>query len=162
MTIDIISYTSEQFAALSAEQLLEVKSAQLKKNRLQRELENAKSEEKYRLIERGIFLSEVWEAYCRRLQTEYEEEVSAVRDALLFYLQYTNKAPDDETEKAPYTVDYALSESERADVVKTYYNGAYADGRERFDAFKADSVAKQYLGEWYATLYDYFLAASQK
>ena len=41
MKIDIISYTDEQFAQLTEEQLLEVRSAQLKKNRLDRKLENA-------------------------------------------------------------------------------------------------------------------------
>ena len=34
MTIDIISYTDAQFAALTAEQLLEVQQAQLKKKEL--------------------------------------------------------------------------------------------------------------------------------
>ena len=46
MTIDIINYTSEQFAALSTEQILEVKRVQLSKNRLTRKLEEKKKSEK--------------------------------------------------------------------------------------------------------------------
>ena len=38
MTIDIISYTDEQFAAMTEEQILEVESVQLKKNRLTKKL----------------------------------------------------------------------------------------------------------------------------
>ena len=41
MTIDIISYTDEQYAQLSEEQILEVQSAQLKKERLKARLEQA-------------------------------------------------------------------------------------------------------------------------
>ena len=39
MLIDIISYTDAQYAMLTEEQLLEIKSAQLKKNRLTAKLE---------------------------------------------------------------------------------------------------------------------------
>ena len=161
MTIDIISYTDEQFAQLTAEQLLEVRSAQLKKNRLDRQLEKDKLKEKYRLIENGIFLSPLWEQYCQQLQIEHDEEVEAIRDALLFFLRFSNKPPMEDVEESPYEVDYSLPEDERAIIVREYYESAYTNGQERFDAFVADSVAKQYLGEWYATLYDYFLEASK-
>ena len=50
MTIDIISYTDAQFAELSEEQLLEVKSAQLKKNRLDVQLQEKKLNEKVRSL----------------------------------------------------------------------------------------------------------------
>ena len=57
MVIDIISYTDAQFAALSEEQILEVKSAQLKKNKLDLNLEENLLKAKQRLIENGTFLS---------------------------------------------------------------------------------------------------------
>ena len=40
MEIDIISFTDEQFAALTEEQLLEVENVQMKKNRLTEDLED--------------------------------------------------------------------------------------------------------------------------
>ena len=42
MEIDIISFTDEQFAALTEEQLLEVENVQMKKNRLTEDLEEEK------------------------------------------------------------------------------------------------------------------------
>ncbi len=157
MTIDIISYTDEQFALLTAEQLLEVRSAQLKKNRLDRQLEEDKKAEKYRLIERGIFLSDIWEQYCEKLQAVHDEEVTMLREALEFFLRFSNKPAEEEAESAPYLVDYSLTEDERAVIVKEYYTNTYSDGQERFDAFVADPIAKQYTGTWYKSLYDYFL-----
>lgn len=161
MTIDIINYTDEQFALLTAEQLLEVQSAQLKKNRLDRKLEEDKLKEKYRLGERGILLSDIWEQYCAKLQAEHDDEVTAIREALLFFLRFSNKPPEEEVETAPYLVDYSLPEEERAAIVKNYYDNTYADGKSRFDAFLADEIAKKYTGEYYAPLYDYFLEASK-
>lgn len=156
MTVDIISFTSEQYARLSDEQLLQVRSAQSKKNRLDNELAAAKEAEKYRLIKNGVFLSEIWERYCAKLQQEYEQELESLRQGLLFYLQYSKSASAD----APYEVDYNSTAEERFNVVKAYYETTYTDGAERFEAFKADEFALSYLGELYALLYDYFLERS--
>lgn len=157
MTVDIISFTSEQYARLSEEQLLQVRSAQAKKNRLDNELAAAKEAEKYRLIKNGVFLSEIWERYCAKLQREYEQELESLRQGLLFYLQYSKGSAAD----VPYEVDYDSTVAERFEVVKTYYETAYADGTERFEAFKADEFAVGYLGEGYAALYDYLLEQSE-
>ena len=54
MVIDIISYTDSQFAALTEEQLLQVKSAQLKKNRLQAKLEEDLQHAKQKFVENII------------------------------------------------------------------------------------------------------------
>ena len=85
MNIDIISYTDEQFAALSVEQLEQVREAQLKKNKLTAKLDKEKQEEKFRLVKNGIFLSSIWDVYCQKLETEYEAEVETIREALLFW-----------------------------------------------------------------------------
>lgn len=157
MTIDIISFTSEQFARLSEEQVLQVRSAQAKKNRLDRELAANKESEKYRLIKNGVFLSEIWERYCIKLQQEYEKELETLRQGLLFYLQYSKSEAAD----VPYEVDYNSTAEERFNVVKAYYETTYTDGKERFEAFTADKFALSYLGELYALLYDYFLERSK-
>ena len=76
MTIDIISYTDEQFAAMTEEQILEVESVQLKKNRLTKKLGEEKRTEKFRLLKAGIFRSPVWEKICAALEESYEQESS--------------------------------------------------------------------------------------
>ncbi|MBE5740122.1 MAG: hypothetical protein E7349_04625 [Clostridiales bacterium] len=157
MVIDIISYTDAQFAALTEEQLLQVKSAQLKKNRLTAKLQTDLQKEKHRLIENGTYLSTMWQKIQSQLRSVYEQEVANIRDALLFYLRFAAKPEDSETGDVPYTVDYSLSDVERFNIVKTYYEATYSDGVERFAAFKEDKIAPQYLGELYAPLYDYFL-----
>lgn len=155
MEIDIISYTAEQFAELGDEQILEVQQAQLKKNRLKQRLEKDKQDEKNRLIENGTYFSQLWDLYCARLQDEYEQEVSAIRDALLFYLQYSSRVNTDTL----YDANYALAMYDRLLVVKSYYERHYEDPNARFEAFKKDKVAVVYLGEFYSSLYDYFQEA---
>ena len=62
---------------------------------------------------------------------------------------------------APYTINYAMTIEERLAVVRAYYESTYTDATERFEAFKADKVAPNYLGEEYAPLYDYYLALAK-
>ena len=157
MKIDIISYTDAQYATLTHEQLLQVKSAQLKKNRLLLKLEEDMQAEKNRLLKNGVFLSRIWELYCKKLTEEYNVEVENIRDSLLFYLRFSVKPDDAQTNSVPYVVDYSLTMEERFHIVKNYYEATYEDGGERFATFKKDAVAVSYLGELYAPLYDYFL-----
>ena len=156
MEIDIISYTDKQYAALTEEQLLEVKSAQLQKNRLQSALAENIEKEKHRLVANGIIKSEIWELIKKKLQTEFEQEVERLRESLLFYLRFSSGGVD--LGEAPYAVDYSLSDEERFYVVRDYYLDAYTNGAERMSVFRTDKVAPQYLGELYAPLYDYFLS----
>lgn len=155
MEIDIISYTDEQYALLGEEQLLQVQEAQLKKNELVRALENTLQRERERLIGNGMILSSIWPMLEAKLRAECEEEVACLRDGLLFYLRFSAKPG--EGESAPYLVDYSLSDQERVNIVREYYTSAYTDGEARVEAFKADEVAKLYLGELYKPMYDYFL-----
>ena len=161
MTIDIITYTDEQFAALSEEQLLEVKTAQQKKDKMFVTLQENKEKEKHRLIKNGVFLSGVWAKYCEKLDQAYLREVDALREALLFYLRFSSRPSGGSTEGShhPYEVNYAYTIEERLTIVKTYYESAYQSARDRFAAFAEDQVAPVYLGEAYKPLYDYFLAA---
>lgn len=158
MKIDIISYTDEQYAALASEQILEVQSAQLKKNKLDAAFADALEKEKNRLSARGLLQSSYWELFVERLSKSHEQEVENLRAALLFYLRFTTRPDENVAGDAPYTVNYAMTIAERLAVVRTYYDTKYADGAERFAAFKADKIAPNYLGEEYAPLYDYYLS----
>ena len=160
MKIDIISYSDAQYATFSEEQIQEIKSAQLKKNRLLSALAEAKLKEKHRLISRGVFLSGIWEAYQAKLQAECDQEIENLRDTLLFYLRFSTK--NEQNEQTGYTVDYDLPVEERMAIVKLYYQSNYTDAAARFEAFKADKIATVYLEDLYAPLYDYFLSESKK
>ena len=154
MNIDIITFTNEQYATLNEAQLKEVYEAQEKKNRLSWKRDEEMEKEKYRLVKNGTFVSGIWSAYCAQKQAEYEREVDILREALLYYLRYSVRV--DGGDSAPYLVDYALEETERARIVKEYYDTTYTDAEERFTAFKEDLVAVRYLGEMYAPIWDYF------
>lgn len=155
MTIDIITFTDEQFAALSEAQIQEIKNVQTEKDELTAALAEKKSKEKYRLLENGIYRSGIYKLIATKLDEEYNAEVERLREGLLFYLRFSSKAEESVTENAPYTVDYSLTYQERYEVVSTYYMDTYSDAAERFETFKADKLAPNYLGEFYATLYDY-------
>jgi hypothetical protein len=157
MEIDIITYTDKQYAALTEEQILQVKEAQLDKNRLTAKLQENLQKEKERLVENGTLLSDMWPLIQTKLRAEYEQEVEAVRDALLFYLRFSTKVEETEATDAPYEVDYSLEYPDRYYAVRDYYMNTYTNASERFNTFKADEVAPQYLGEYYRTLYDYLL-----
>ena len=150
MEINIIDFTSEQFSKLSNDQLSDVKTAQLKKNRLERELEVKKRELQSKMLRNGTIRSDVYKQLIKELTLRYEMEIESVRDGLLFYLQYSAKP----SSSAPYTVDYTLSMDDRLDIVWGYYNDTYTDAVEKYEAFAADTVAPSYLGEFYAPLKD--------
>lgn len=156
MEIDIISYTELQYSELTEEQLMEVRSAQMKKNKLTEKLEKDLEKQKYRLIENGTYRSSIWENVQWELNNAYEMEVENIRNALLFYLQFALKEEGD-ADSREYVVDYSLPMEDRYLSVKTYYEATYMDLAERFEEFEMDKVARRYLGEYYAPLYDYFL-----
>ena len=152
MEIDIITFTDEQFASLTAEQILEVKEVQLKKNKLLRSLAKQKAKVKYDMVSQGIFWGASYDKVCQQLQAATDEEIENLRDGLLFYLRFS--ARDEVEEDFPYTVDYSLSYSERIRIVREYYQTQYTNPVERLNAFKEDKVALSYLGEFYGSLYE--------
>ena len=158
MEINIISYTEEQLAALSASQLREVRTAQLKKNQLEDELAERLVKEKQRMLENGTYYSPAYGQLILQLKQTYGKKVETLRKSLLFYLHYSTKPQEEEY--SPYPLDYSLSETERYYVVKAYYETTYPDPVERLNAFKADTNARKYLGELYGTLHDVFLQAT--
>lgn len=162
MTIDIITFTETQFAALSEEQLLAVKEAQVKKNKLLWEFEKDLQQAKHRMVKNGVLSTVRYEMMEDKLRAMYEMQVDLLRESLLFYLRYAMRAEEKFPEgEELYVVDYALDDAERLQIVRTYYTSNYTDAKERFEAFKEDTVAPHYLGEYYKALYDYFLAESK-
>ncbi len=162
MTIDIINYTDEQFGVLTAARLKAIENAQIKKNKLLSNLNEELLKERGRLIDRGIFLSNLWQKRETELTEACNEAVARVREELKFYLKYTSNGGSKEESDAPYDLDYSLSEIERLEMIKTYYEFTYSDPARRFSVFRQDDVAKVYLGERYGPLYHYFEDLAEK
>ena len=160
MTIDIITFTDEQYSGLSNDQLQEVMVAQTKKDRMTLALAEKKRKERFRLLKNGIFRSEIYEKLCVNWDEEYQTELNRIKERLLFFLRFSTK-PEIPVEY-PYLVDYALTYEERYAIVRDYYLQMYADPSERWQKFKADEIAINYLGEFYVTLHDYLLAQVEK
>ena len=158
MTIDIINYTGEQLAALSAEKVLEIREAQLKKNKLESDLAERLVKEKQSLIDKGAYPSDVWSRIQAQLQAEYEKQVEILRESLVFFLHYVADEPTVSYPDVPYEVDYSLSVQDRVRVVKAYYETTYTNEYERYRAFKQDKFVRAYVGEFYGPLHDYFYA----
>lgn len=158
MNIDIINYTEMQLAQLTEAQLLEVKSAQIKKNRLLRELADKLQQEKRRLINNGMFLSYIWDWTKAYWTGVFEEEIGWVREGLLFQLQYT---PIDFAD-VPYALDFSLSLADRRDRVERYYMNTYSTYTERLYELRKDGAAAHYLCEGYKSLLDYFVEMAKK
>ena len=155
MNIDVITLTDAQFALLSEDQIDKVRAAQIKKRALEEKLAEEKKKRKYALARAGIFRSCVYEKICEELTEAYDKKVTALREGLLFYLQFCAKPERAGGTSEPYA-DYSLSLQERVQVVKNYYENKYSSASERFTAFKADKTAPSYLGEYYSDVYDYF------
>lgn len=155
MTIDIISFTDDQYKRLTDEQLMEVRNVQQKKNKLLRKLDEDKKGVKYALLQAGTYVGSTYEKVCEELQAVCDEEIASLRDGLLFYLHY---AVHSEGETTPYLVDYSLPYEERIPIVRAYYESAYPDAEDRVMAFKVDEVAMSYLGEFYGAIYELYYA----
>ncbi|MBQ9729189.1 MAG: hypothetical protein IJV80_00045 [Clostridia bacterium] len=158
--IDIISYTTEQYAVLSETQIAHIREVQQEKDELEFKLKEDKDREKFRLLKNGIYRSSVYQSVCAELDERFNEQVETLRNGLLFYLRYSLKDME-EAESCPYELNYAYSYEERLAVVRTYYETTYSDPKERFAAFCEDKNALNYLGENYESLYEfYFVEAS--
>jgi hypothetical protein len=137
--IDIIDFTNVQYSLLTKGQLQTIRTAQQKKDRLYRALQKALRKAKHRLVKNGVFRSGIYTMLEERLTEEYEEEVDVIRQGLLFYLRYSMKP----TQSAPYEVNYSLTDEERFNIVKRYYEGTYSDPDALLEAFNADKIAPQ-------------------
>ncbi|MGN1061955.1 MAG: hypothetical protein ACI4RO_02405 [Candidatus Scatosoma sp.] len=155
MNIDVITLTDAQYALLTDEQIEKVRAVQTKKNTLTDKLAADMKKQKYALVRAGIFRSCVYEKACDELTAAYDKKVAALREGLLFYLQFCAKPESGGGTSEPYA-DYSLTLAERVQVVKNYYESKYSSASERFTAFQADKTAPSYLGEYYSAVYDYF------
>lgn len=96
--------------------------------------------------------------YAReRIDSEAEAQIEVVKEDLLYQLAYEALGSEGD-ENGPYRYpenpNYNLSPSQRFLVVRNYYMQATDDPDARLQAYAMDTLARQYLGEYYTTLYD--------
>ena len=139
MIIDIIDLTDAEYSDLSAVQMAMVREAQEKKNKILAETEQQKEEYLSMLV----------------------EQIAAVKDDLDYQLAYEALGSEGD-ENGPYRYpenpNYNLTPSQRFLVVRNYYMQSTEDPDARLAAYAQDTLARQYLGEFYVTLYDLLAA----
>ena len=160
MVIDIVTLTDEQYALMGEGQLLEVRNAQARVNRLRKKLAEMIDDVKFRMIKNGVGRSASREAFVERETARVNEEIEQIRKDLLFYLRFVMKPVEEGG--APYILDYSLKYEERVPIVRDYYLETYSDASERFAAFQKDDHARGYLGEYYVSLSAYLEYLSEQ
>lgn len=157
MTIDIIDLTDPKYDKLSTVQLAMVRAAQAKKDAATRKCQEAVEEIFYHFLGRNTARSTALARETQALYEALEEEVESLRADLEFQLEAEN-LENSGNENGPYRYpenpNYSLSYSQRFLVVREYYMNVTSDPSARLEAYRLDTLARSYLGEYYATLYD--------
>ena len=156
MEFDIIELTPQEIKALTAVQMKMLRTAQQKKNALYRTADKEFATFKNIVMTNGMLESTLLEAKRAELDKELEYQTAVLADNLIYNMSLNEPLPDggeDGDESAGYIVDYSLSYAERYVIVRDYYF-AIADSEERMALYRADDVARAYLGAYYSTLYN--------
>lgn len=159
MEFDIINLSAEEVQALTTVQLKLLRTAQQKKNALEHEMRQELEVYRCLCYTNNVFRSSLYEDKKAELEQEYEYQVEILREQLIFNMSLNEPTHDGETgddggDDTAYIVDYELSYLERYIIVRDYYM-SIEDPAERMALYSADEVAKQYLGSYYSTLYNY-------
>lgn len=157
MTIDIVDLTDEKYADLNAVQMAMVRAAQVKKNEIVAEADEEKASIQRRLVANNFARSYVQVMANARINTAQYKAIEALKEDLDYQLAYESLGSEG-NEQGPYRYpenpNYNLTPSQRFLVVREYYMSVTDDPDARLQAYTVDSLARTYLGEYYATLYD--------
>ena len=161
MTFDIIDMEEEDLLALSTVQMRLLRTAQQEKDDLTYELERDKQTFYNIVVADGMLNSGIYAAKCYELDEEYEQKVAVLKDNLIYNMSRNVPTGDDwdtcvvDDSDVGYIVDYSLSYLDRYQIVRNYYM-SISDPAERIVLYTADTTAKDYLGQYYNTLYNVF------
>ena len=150
MVIDVIDLSPEQFAELTAWRKGLVRTAQKRKNELRRKLENSLSEYAKTVYSADMKDSSLIAQMREKLEAEFDCETQIIAEQLQYDLAPGGGQGSGDV---GYVVDYSLPYVDRYALVREYYL-TIPDSTERLERYKADEVAKKYLGSYYGTLYD--------
>ena len=157
MTIDIVDLTDEKYADLNAVQMAMVRAAQVKKNEIVAEADEEKASIQRQLVANNFARSYVQVMANARINTAQYKAIEALKEDLDYQLAYESLGSEG-NEHGPYRYpenpNYNLTPSQRFLVVREYYMSVTDDPDARLQAYTVDSLARTYLGEYYATLYD--------
>ncbi|MBP5242627.1 MAG: hypothetical protein J6Z36_02940, partial [Clostridia bacterium] len=110
----------------------------------------------YALLKNGVVRSSMLDTEYAKAEAEYQTSFADVLDDMIFrlgYLQANGQGGANTDYSYPSNPDYSLSVTERYYVVRDYYM-QMSDPNVRFALFQTDPIAHDYLGQFYATLYD--------
>ena len=157
MVIDIIDLSDENYKNLSAVQLAMVRAAQAKQDKLLSEADELCGELFRMALSNNALRSTALRDRLAKERADAQRQVEAVRADLLYQIAYEGIGSEG-NEQGPYRYpenpNYNLSYSQRFLVVRNYYMQATDDPDARLQAFAMDTLAKEYLGEFYRTLYE--------
>jgi len=161
MTFDIIEITDTEVEALDLVQVKMLRTAQQKKNVLDKKYTEKILECEMMAFSNGVYNSSILETAKQSVDDEYNAQVEELREQLLFNMNAREPTHDDETggsgtDDTGYVVDYELSYLERYIQVRDYYL-SISDPYERLTLYEQDEVAIKYLRTYYNNLYDYLM-----
>lgn len=161
MTFDIIDITEAEVKKLETVRLKLLRTAQQKKNELSHKLEKELAEQRRLAYSNGMENSTLYGQVAAEMTAEYEYQVEIIREQLLFNMSLGEPTAGGETggsgsDSTGYLVDYELSYMERYIQVRDYYL-TVEDPDERIALLREDGVARQYLGSYYNTLFNYLV-----
>ena len=161
MIIDIVDLADPEYSDLNAVQVAMVREAQQKKNKILARAEEEKTEYLSLLVAGDMARNSFYALTKARVDADAQAEIAAVKEDLDFQLAYEalgSEGDDNGPYRYPENPNYNLVPSQRFLVVRNYYMRLTDDPEARLAAFAADSLARSYLGEFYATLYDMLAA----
>lgn len=159
MDYDIIPITSVELEALTVVQTKLLRTAQQKKDELERKA--AKELQAFSAIAQtnGMKNSSLISSMEAYLQADVDDQVAVLADNLIYNMSLNEPTTGGELggeggdESAGYIVDYSLSYNDRYLLVRDYYL-SIPDPDERITLYLNDEVAKKYLDAYYVTLYN--------
>lgn len=159
MIFNIIEISETEFLQLNVVQQKLIRTAQQKKNELAHKMENELSAYKQLLYSNGMINSTLYAAMEKELSAEFDYQVEILREQLIYNLTIKEPTNDGETggsgsDNSSYPVDYELSYLERYVLVRDFYL-TIEDPVERLNLLAADTVAMEYLGSYYNSLFNY-------
>lgn len=157
MTIDIVDLTSADYSDLSPIQLAMVRAAQVKKNEIVAKAEEKKKEYKYFMIANNAARSTALHDRLNAIEAQKQSDITALKNDLDYQLAYEalgSSGNENGPYRYPQNPNYNLTYSERFLIVRNYYMEATSDPNARLQAYRGDTLARSYLGEFYQTLYE--------
>lgn len=162
MEFDILVLSEEEIGAFTNVQMQLLRTAQKNKNALRHKLEQDMALFRKLVLTNGMGASSLAVHKREELEAEFDYQVAILAEQLQYALEVNAPFPDsgEFDDSTGYIVDYSLSYTDRYIIVRDYYL-AIEDPAERMALYTNDDVARQYLGSYYATLYNVLYTYSQ-